>query len=309
MGLDKDLVGEDALLAALDEIDAERYTYLQAGHDNSTLQIVTKSILGIVDANTFFATEPPPVDWLIEGVLEKKNVVMMAGAPKTAKSWMSIEMGLTIASGGNLFNDPFLLGNGRKGSVLFCFLEDGPHNIHARITALAKARGINDVRSLDMMFRFGGGLDMGNADHAKQFAEAIKEMKPNLDMIVFDPFRNLHYGDENDSANIIRVMENLRHVRDVTGAAVLVIHHTRKPASTDKQNHGFAIRGSGAIFGAVDGLISLQSIENVDESITNNVFIRVKAGREAKPFSTSLAILDGPNGRARVAKWKVGAKI
>ena len=271
---------------------------------------IRKETLGIVGAASFFDKEPPPIEWLIEGVAEKKNLIMMAGAPKTAKSWMAIEMGLCVATGKPLFGDPLLLGREKKGRVLFCFLEDGPHNVHARITALARSKGVTNVKDLSLMFRFGGGIDMGNSEQAQRFGQIVSEEYPDLDLIVFDPFRNLHYGDENDSANIIRVMENLRSVRDKTGAAVLVIHHTRKPSSSDKNNPGFAIRGSGAIFGAVDGLVALSNVEDIeDDSITNNVFIRVKAGKEATPFSASLSILDGPNGRARVAKWKVSAKI
>ncbi|QDP58240.1 MAG: hypothetical protein Unbinned1446contig1004_27 [Prokaryotic dsDNA virus sp.] len=270
----------------------------------------TKESLKIIDAKDFLGATPPPIDWLVEGVVEKKNLVMLVGAPKTAKSWFSIELGLTIASGGDLFNDPLLLGNGRKGSVLFCFLEDGKYNVQARVNALAKSKNIPDVKDLDLMFRFGGGIDIGDPQKAIQFANAIKEIKPDLDLLVFDPFRNLHFDDENDSAKIIKIMENLRNIRDITGAAVLVIHHTRKPASTDKANPGFTIRGSGAIFGAVDGLISMSSINDINaEGITNNVFVRVKGGREAKPFSVGLHIIDGSDGRARLAKWKVESVI
>ena len=300
----------------VDELDLGEYNFDPALGNGSpskmeaTFEPPKKETLGIIEGKSFFSTEPPPIDWLIEGVVEKKNVVMMAGAPKTAKSWMAIELGICVATGRPLFGDPLLLGREKKGSVLFCFLEDGHHNIHSRVTALARSKGVSDIQELNMMFRFGAGIDMGNAEQAQRFGQIVSSEYPDIDLIVFDPFRNLHYGDENNSGDIIKVMENLRAVRDITGAAILVIHHTRKPSASDKNNPGFAIRGSGAIFGAVDGLIALSNVEDIeDDSITNNVFIRVKAGKEAKPFSTSLSILDGPNGRARVAKWKVSAKI
>ena len=154
---------------------------------------------------------------------------------------------------------------------------------------------------------------MMNTSEAHQLSDAIRSGIPSLDLIVFDPFRNLHYGDENDSAQIIRVMENLRHIRDNTGAAILVVHHTRKTSAADRDNPGMAIRGSGAIFGSVDGLIAMTSIADIsnshEDTITNNVFTRVKAGREQRPFSVSLSIKDGFDGRAESATWSVGAKI
>lgn len=268
--------------------------------------------LNIKQGSAFFRERPPPIEWLIEGLLEKKNVVMLAGAPKTAKSWLALEIGLSVASGTPLFGDPLLMGTGRPGKVLFCFLEDGAHNIHARSTALAKGKGLREIEKLGLFFRFGGGLNMGARAQAIQLGEAIKQGIPDLDLLVFDPFRNLHYGDENDSSIIIQIMDNLRYLRDNTGASILVTHHTRKPSGADKNNPGFAIRGSGAIFGSVDGLISMVAIEGLDQdedTITNNVFTRVKAGKEARPFSVTLSIKDGYNGRAEKATWNVAGKI
>ena len=291
-------VGDGTLGALIDHINRENdklYTNLNIKHGAA-----------------FFRERPPPIEWLIEGMLEKKNVVMLAGAPKSAKSWLALEIGLSVASGTPLFGDPLMMGTGRSGKVLFCFLEDGPHNIHARCTALAKGKGIREVEKLDLFFRFGGGINMGVRSQAIQLGEAIKAGIPDLDLLVFDPFRNLHYGDENDSSIIIQIMDNLRYLRDNTGASVLVTHHTRKPGGADKNNPGFAIRGSGAIFGSVDGLISMVSIEDLDQdedTITNNVFTRVKAGKEARPFSVTLSIKDGFDGRAERATWNVAGKI
>jgi RecA-family ATPase len=319
-----DPVGVDALFQAMDEVDAERYQSDQKRSDTigayldkmENIDRENKKLfnsLGVKTSKDFFKERPPPIRWLVEGVMESKNLVMLAGAPKTAKSWFAIELGLAVATGGALFGDPLMTGTGESGSVLFFFLEDGPHNIYARVCSLAKTRGVRNPADLDLFFRFGGGLNMMNRSEALQLAEAIKCGIPKLDLIVFDPFRNLHHGDENDSADIIQVMENLRHIRDVTGAAVLVIHHTRKPSANDKANPGMALRGSGAIFGAVDGLIAMSSILDIGadaaDTITNNVFVRVKAGREQRPFSVSLSIKDGFDGRAETVKWIVGAMV
>lgn len=301
------------LFTALDQVDTEKIETI--GEYIDKIEEKNKKLfssLRVQNAKDFFKHKPPPISWLVEGMMEEHNLVMLAGAPKTAKSWIAIEIGLAVATGGELFGDPLLSGSGREGSVLFFFLEDGAHNIHARVTSLAKQKGVKDPRNLNLFFRFGGGIDMGNKGDVAQLAAAIKGGIPNLDLIVFDPFRNMHYGDENDSATIIQVMDNLRHIRDITGAAILVTHHTRKPSASDRNNPGFAIRGSGAIFGSVDGLIAMSSIEDIDKeenTITNNVFVRVKAGKEANPFSVSLRIKDGYDGRAESARWSVGAKI
>tara|TARA_B100000959_G_C14975253_1_gene621298 strand:+ start:620 stop:1528 length:909 start_codon:yes stop_codon:yes gene_type:complete len=268
--------------------------------------------LKIKAASHFFAVPPPPIKWLVRGMVESKNVVMMAGAPKTAKSWLALEMALSVCTGTNMCDDPLLQGATHRSSVLCFMLEDSEHSVYSRVKALAASKGIRDVGALDMYFRFGGGIDIADTSKAHQLAADIAENIPDLGLITFDPFRNLHSSDENDSAQVMKVMENLRHIRDVTGASVLVVHHTRKPTSSDKANPGYSVRGSGAIYGAVDGLITMMNVDTLGDEpdvFKNNVFVRVKAGREAKPFSASLRIYDGEDGRAEKAHWQTGGLI
>ena len=271
--------------------------------------------LKIKPASHFFSTPPPPIKWLVRGMMESKNVVMLAGAPKTAKSWFALEMAICVASGSNMCGDPLLQGSDTRNAVLCFMLEDSEHSVYSRVKSMALGKGITDVGGLDMYFRFGGGIDLSDTQTAHQLAADIAANIPNLALITFDPFRNLHSGDENNSAEIIQIMENLRHIRTVTGASILIVHHTRKPSSSDQKNPmnaGFTVRGSGAIFGAVDGLITMMNVDSLGDEpdcFKNNVFIRVKAGREATPFSAELRIYDGEDGRAEKAYWKTGGLI
>jgi RecA-family ATPase len=268
--------------------------------------------LRIRPASQFFAVPPPPIEWLVRGVVERKNVVMLAGAPKTAKSWMALEMALSVCTGTNMFDDPLLQGSTHRNSVLCFMLEDSEHSVYSRVKSLALSKGIRDVAGLDMYFRFGSGIDIADTSKTHQLASDIAQNLPDLALITFDPFRNMHSADENDSAQIMQIMENLRHIRDVTGASVLVVHHTRKPTASDKMNPGFTVRGSGAIYGAVDGLITMMNVDTLGDEpdvFKNNVFVRVKAGREATPFSAELRIYDGEDGRAERACWQTGGLI
>ena len=265
--------------------------------------------LKIQPANMFFSQPIPPIDWLVKGMVEAKTVTMLAGAPKTAKSWFALEMALSVSTGTNMFDDPLLMGPADARPVLSFLLEDSPHSINSRIRAMAQAKQVHDPVDLDMYFRFGGGLNLAENSCALQLAEDIKHNLPPLGLITFDPFRNLHTGDENDSGAITQIMDNLRRIRDITGAAILVVHHTRKPTASDKANPGFSVRGSGAIYGSVDGLITMMNVSSIEDDrdiFKNNVFCRVKAGRESKPFSVELRIYDDENGRANKTRWKTG---
>ena len=89
-----------------------------------------------------------------------------------------------------------------------------------------------------------------------------KDTKP---LIILDPFRYAHAAEENDSTEMMRIMQQLRYCASV-GAAVVIIHH---PAKAE----GSTGRGSSAIRGAVDvafmqemsdetGIITLKCVKN-----------------------------------------------
>jgi hypothetical protein len=91
-----------------------------------------------------------------------------------------------------------------------------------------------------------------------------KETRP---FILFDPFRYSHSAEENDSTEMMGIMQHLRYCA-AAGCAVVVLHH---PAKTE----GSTGRGSSVIKGAADvaflqemadpndgGLITLKCIKN-----------------------------------------------
>jgi len=89
-----------------------------------------------------------------------------------------------------------------------------------------------------------------------------KESRP---LIIVDPFRYAHAAEENDSTEMMAIMQNLRYCAAV-GCAVVILHH---PAKTE----GSTGRGSSCIKGAADvaflqelsdesGLITLRCIKN-----------------------------------------------
>ena len=76
--------------------------------------------------------------------------------------------------------------------------------------------------------------------------------------LVIDPFRNAHQSEEKDSGDMIRILRPLREWAVENDAAVILVHHTRKPGQergdTPTYNTG-DLRGSSAIFGAADGIL------------------------------------------------------
>lgn len=76
----------------------------------------------------------------------------------------------------------------------------------------------------------------------------ISKMAEGCRLVIVDPLRRFHDGDENDSGAMTRLVQGFEHIAMTTQAAVLLAHHTSKAASL----HGLgdaqqAARGSSAL--------------------------------------------------------------
>ena len=288
----------------VDQIDSEDFIRITPEDEKRKK---TLENLSIKPASVFMASAPPPMRWLVDGLLPDNSFMVLGGAPKTCKSWMALDIGMSLALREPCFSGSDFTVQCRKG-VLFIMLEDASSNIYGRVRAIGRSKGVDleGLKSAPMYFRFNRELDLGDTAQVRTLANRIRESIPNLGLIVIDPFRNAHLLDENDSTAVRQLTDNVRDLRDITGSSILITHHLRKMSKQDKDNPGFALRGSGAIYGAVDGLITLaDEPKSSAAEWLNHVKIRIKAGREPDPFLLTLEVSDGQDNRAENVNWSV----
>jgi hypothetical protein len=126
-----------------------------------------------------------------------------------------------------------------------------------------------------------------------------------LDLVLLDPLRDLHSGEEDKSDDMREVMRRLRLVGELVGCTVAVVHHAAKATKDTKSRRpGQRLRGSGAIHGAVDCGIYLGDLDGDGAStFRNSVDVEIKGARGAGHFDLSLAIVDDAMGEATRATW------
>ena len=90
------------------------------------------------------------------------------------------------------------------------------------------------------------GRALVNTHVMKRLKEVIVAFEP--DVLMLDPFVELHGADENDNTAVRGVMAMLRTLAKAHDMAVGVLHHSRKGAGTPGDPD--SIRGAGAIVGA-----------------------------------------------------------
>lgn len=247
--------------------------------------------------------------WLVRGLLRDGGVAMVASGPKAGKTWMALELACAVATGTRAFAaDRFKAP--RAASVAYFFAEDDQASVVAHVRAFASGRGVTAEelgRNL-YLCPMGHHLNLTRDSDLALVLASAREI-PSLKLIVLDPLRNVHSGAENESDAMIDVLSRLRFIHRKTGATVLTPHHAKKLSREDILDGslmaGGAIRGSSAIFGALDSLMMIARDEKASDETTIITDVRaiIKGAKSAGAFALKLKIVDDDRDMAKHAEW------
>lgn len=211
---------------------------------------------------------------LIPGILHAGSLAALASAPKTGKTWLADEIMLCISSGKPFMNR---IEPEQTGDVLYI----GTEGVHAdsrdRLKAMAQGKGCVDT--LDRIsFLWKRGLMLDSDDDGLMLY--LQSNGGRWALIVIDVLADAWSGNENASDEFRRMLNGLRKVT-ATGATVLVLHHNVKPSQENAgRREGFNMRGSGALYGAIDDGIYLVPTE---DRCRSKVALETRAGAPYQP--------------------------
>lgn len=184
------------------------------------------------------------IDWIFEDFIVKDDQVMIAGAAKSGKSWLALQLALAAAGGAQ-----FLRWNAtRKFKTLYINLEVGEHMWAKRVMVQAGA-SFNQFK--DNFYSL-CGLRSFNVSNTSDFLQIQQHLKQNkYEFVVIDVLSRTHVADENLNGEMQRVLLELRKMCDCTH---VIVHHSRKPPSgSEHVNLGASsVRGASSIVGEVD---------------------------------------------------------
>lgn len=179
---------------------------------------------------------PEEQRWLVEGLWSAQGVGIVGGEPKSFKSFLALDMAVSVASGAPcLRRFPVA----QRGSVLVFPAEDALHVVRSRLAGIAAAAGV-DFASLPVDVITAPVLRLDVQDHARKLRETVEALRPRL--LVLDPFVRLHRRDENQANEVAPLLAFLRDLQRRYDVAVLLVHHARKGAGHERG--GQALRGS-----------------------------------------------------------------
>lgn len=192
----------------------------------------------------------PSRRWLVDGLWGRAAVGIIGGAPKSHKSWLALDLAVSVASGTPCLDAFDVL---ETGPALLYMAEDDAGIVKARVTGLCHHRGL-DLETLDVHLITAPSLRLDRETDRRALRSLVAERAPRV--LLLDPFVRLHRLDENDAGHISGLLAYLRDLQREHDLAVVVVHHTRKngTAAAAGQN----LRGSGDFYAWVDSSLALR---------------------------------------------------
>lgn len=237
-------------------------------------------------ADELMAVSFPEPTWAVPGIIAE-GVTLLAGAPKVGKSWLSLGLGLSIASGrpalGNL---PV-----QAGPVLYLALEDTPRRLQNRMRKVLA--GHHQAPADLTLDTYCPPLPAGGDAYIAGWLDE----NPGARLVVIDVFTKVRgqaasgsSAYEADYAAVGRV----KRLADTYGIPIVLVHHVRKAAADDFLS---TVSGTNGLAGAADAVLVLERARTQADGILH------VTGRDVEetdyplgfdPAAGAWSLLDGP---------------
>lgn len=182
------------------------------------------------------------VKFLVSGWIPFGMLTMIVGPPGIGKSaFVLYALVRPIVMGLNWFN---LTRGPRQGYVLWCDTEGtGAITVQRLNDWKIPAEWIKVPFEDDPLMP----INLTNDEHVAHLRAVILKFETQL--VVIDSLRGAQDGDEN-SSRMSTILQKLAVIAEQTGAAIVIIHHTRK-MGVDEEITADSSRGSNAIYAMV----------------------------------------------------------
>ena len=228
--------------------------------------------LKLVDAQELLLIPLNDPGFIVEDLIPG-GVNVLAGDEKSGKSWMMLQLAISIATG-----QDFLDHHVDQGKVLYLSLEDTYARIQKRMFKLTDEIGEGRV----LLGIQSGTLD---ADLLDQLNDAVEKV-PGIKLIIIDTLQLIRSnGKDMSYANDYSDVAKLKDFAREHGLSVFLVHHLRKQG--DAHNIFNRLNGTKGINGAVDTMVILDK----ENEYSNRATLYVK-GRDIQPVEMQIEFND-----------------
>lgn len=196
----------------------------------------------------------PEPEWLVPDMIPKGGCGFVAGIPKSMKSWISLDLAISLATGEHWLENPVLT----PVNVLYIQEEDPVILVRDRHNTIASSK--DPKWSLDavplkpypanLYMSIYSGFDGTELSWQTWLADTIRDY--DIQMVIMDTLATIAPGVDIDSGREVKgeLLDPIKDIARDTGAAVLIVHHMTKSAVSDRAGQNMA--GSGQIHAWAD---------------------------------------------------------
>lgn len=236
----------------------------EAEEPSATPEDFTEAGLGLVVENysevmSNLRTFP---GWLVEGFWMRRSHGIVAGEPKSFKSVLTLDLGVSVASGKPFLNKFPVL---ETGPVLIVQNENADWIMKDRLEKIITNKGLvgeakvkDNSLSVDfppvlpLYFINQQGFLLNDENHQRVVEKVMKEIKPVL--VMFDPLYLMFDGDVNSAKDLNPILNWMLHLKNEYNTGVIAIHHWNKGSGKKGQvaRGGQRMLGSTTLHGWVE---------------------------------------------------------
>jgi RecA-family ATPase len=214
------------------------------------------------DANA----KPKDIPWLVDGLILRGGITAVLGPEKTGKSrflgWLLAQM-LAEPLGSSVLHreggQPLAWHSGFR-KVLYLNAEEQATDVMARVNAYARRLGLSPRDDWPITCVSAAGMQLQRQVERNEFE---KEFLANreFDVVIVDPLRRIHAGNENDNSQMAGLHNDLRRWSQQYNQTWTVVHHSPKfREDDDMERIATWSRGNTDLVTLLDGAIMLRTL-------------------------------------------------
>ncbi len=223
----------------------------------------------------------PPIEWTIgegdKGIITQHGLTVMYGAPGAGKSFIALDMALSIANG-----VPWQGMATKQGKVLY-IAGEGVGGLGKRLNAWEAHNKVRDNKNLHVLPI---AVNFREQADVEKLMRSIDKAGTGWSVVFCDTVaRSLVGADENSATELGLWVSAADSIKAHCGCAFIGVHHSGKDSTR-------GMRGSSALLGAVDTSLVVSKDENL-------VYMRCEKQKDAEPADeqvfemTEVALIEG----------------
>ena len=198
--------------------------------------------------------EDHPRRWLVQDLWSDSAVGVIGGAPKCSKTWLGLDLALSVATGTACLGRYAVP---QPGPVLVYLAEDALPVVRERVAGMARHRAL-DLAAVEIHVITAATLQLDREPHRGRLFETARRLRPRL--LLLDPLVRLHGIDENRAGEVAELLAYFRSLQRQLNLSVVLVHHTRKNA-VGGVAAGQGLRGSSDIHAFGDSNLYIRRVK------------------------------------------------